>query len=95
MRELLKLLPHKANKFKANLSFNHTPTGTGNQMNRFRDQLKNEIENRDKQARNGTKEIAPGLSIQEFIKRQQADHIHKVRETNIGKHETENVELVR
>lgn len=93
MKELLSLLPHKANKFKANLAFNHTPTGNVNQINRFKDQLKIEIENREKQIRNGTKEFTPTLSVQEFIKRQQADHVHKVRETNIGNHETENIQF--
>lgn len=92
MKELLNLLPHKANKFKANIVFNNTHIGT--QVDRLKNQLKIEIENRERLNRTGAMgKMPPILKIQDFIKLQQADHVHKVRETNIGNHETENVKI--
>lgn len=92
MRALLNLLPHKANKFKSNISFNHTHAL--NHVDRLKTQLKNEIEHRAKLNKNETtKELPKTVSIKDFVKLQQADHIHKVRETNFGNHETENVKF--
>lgn len=97
MKALLNLLPHKANKFKANL-----PVGNGNGtsankiVDRLKNQLKIEIENREKLNKTGAtgKQLPTHMKIDEFAKLQQADHIHKVRETNIGNHETENVQIL-
>lgn len=90
MKELLNLLPHKANKFKANIpALNHT--NAVNQVNRLKIHLKTEIENREKIAKNGTMQST--INIRDFVRLQQADHVHKVRETNIGNHETENVKF--
>lgn len=90
MKELLNLLPHKANKFKANSpTMNHTQAV--NQVNRLKNHLKVEIENREKMNKTGT--LSPSINIKDFIKLQQADHIHKVRQTNIGNHETENIKF--
>lgn len=92
MNLLLKMLPHKANKFKANLSsLNHT--NAANQVNRLKHHLKTEIENRGIK-RTGAASLPPTININDFVKLQQADHLHKVRETNIGNQETENVKLV-
>lgn len=93
MKELLNLLPHKANKFKSNVMYNNTHIGT--HVDRLKNQLKIEIENRERMNKTGAtgKQIPSKINIQEFIKLQQADHVHKVRETNIGNHETENVEI--
>lgn len=90
MKELLNLLPHKANRFKVNaVSVNQTQAE--NQVNRLKNHLKVEIENRDKMNKNGT--LPPTINIKDFIRLQQADHIHKVRQTNIGNHETENIKF--
>lgn len=92
MRMLLNMLPHKANKFKANVtSLNHT--NATNQFNRLKNHLKTEIENREKLNRTGAAPLPPTINLKEFVKLQQADHVHKVRETNIGNHETENVKF--
>lgn len=92
MRELLNLLPHKANKFKANVtSLNHT--NAANQVNRLKNHLKAEIENRERLNRTGSATLPPTINLKDFIELQQADHVHKVRETNIGNHETENVKF--
>lgn len=93
MKVLLSLLPHKANKFKANIVYN--TTHIGKQVDRLKNQLKIEIENREKLNKTGAtgKQIPSTMNIQDFIKLQQADHVHKVRGTNIGNHETENVQI--
>lgn len=93
MKELLNLLPHKANKFKANAVNNNT--SPGKYVDRLKNQLKIEIENREKNNKTGAigKKIPITMKIDEFTKLQQADHVHKVRETNIGNHETENVKI--
>lgn len=93
MKELLNRLPHKANKFKANVAFNHTSNGNTKPINRFKDQLKSVLENYDKQNQTGTKDLPLNNTLRDFFKRQQSDHIHKVRETNIGNHETENIQF--
>lgn len=86
------MLPHKANKFKANVtSLNHT--NVANQVNRLKNHLKAEIENREKLNRTGVVSLPPTINLQSFVQIQQADHVHKVRETNIGNHETENVKF--
>lgn len=94
MKTLLGLLPHKANKFKANVTYNATHS-FGKQVDRLKNQLKQEIENREKFNKTGAtgKELPSTINIKDFIKLQQADHVHKVRETNVGNHETENVQL--
>lgn len=91
MKALLNLLPHKANKFKANVVMNNT----GKYVDRLKNQLKIEIENREKLNKTGAtgKQLPAKLNIHDFVKIQQADHVHKVRGTNIGNHETENVEI--
>lgn len=95
MKELLNLLPHKANKFKSNAVYNNTLKEKSNVVDRLKNQLKMEIENREKLNRTGAtgKQIPSTMHIQDFIKLQQADHVHKVRGTNIGNHETENVKI--
>lgn len=94
MKELLNLLPHKANKFKANVtSLNHT--NTINQVNRLKNHLKTEIENREKLNKTGAAALPSTINLKDFVKLQQADHVHKVRETNIGNHETENVKFAK
>lgn len=96
MKALLGLLPHKANKFKTNVAYNATRTqSTGKHVERLKNQLKIEIENREKWNKTGAtgQKLPPSMSIEEFIRLQQADHVHKVRETNIGNHETENVQI--
>ncbi|XP_031641099.1 uncharacterized protein LOC116352550 [Contarinia nasturtii] len=95
MKELLGLLPRKANKFKTNIIYNNTHGG--NHVDRLKNQLKAEIENREKLNKTGAtgKQMPSKLNIKEFIKLHQADHIHKVRETNIGNHETENVQITQ
>lgn len=95
MKKLLNQLPHKANKFKANVTYNSTNIGGLNHVDRVKNKLKAEIENREKFNKTGAtgKEIPATVSIKDFIKLQQADHVHKVRETNIGNHETENVKF--
>lgn len=94
MKALLGLLPHKANKFKTNVAFNQTHS-TGKHVERLKNQLKIEIENREKWNKTGAtgKRLPPNMPIEDFIRLQQADHVHKVRETNIGNHETENVQI--
>lgn len=93
MKALLNLLPHKANKFKANIAYNVTHTGT--HVDRLKNQLKIEIENREKFNKTGAlgKQLPPTMTMEDFVRLQQADHVHKVRETNIGNHETENVQI--
>lgn len=92
MKALLNMLPHKANKFKANVTtLNHT--NAANQVNRLKNHLKTEIENREKLNRTGAASLPPTIDLKTFVQIQQADHIHKVRETNIGNHETENVKF--
>lgn len=88
MRELLDLLPHKANKFKANAV---TPNVV-HHYNRMKELLTKEIANRDQQVKDGV-ENGVKQTLQEYIKRKEEDHIHKVRQTNIGKQEVENVVL--
>lgn len=85
MRELLNLLPHKANKFKANAV---TPNVV--HYNRMKELLTKEIANREQQVKDGV-ENGVKQTLQEYIKRKEEDHIHKVRQTNIGKQEVENV----
>lgn len=94
MKVLLGLLPHKANKFKANVSFNTTQK-PGKHVDRLKNKLKIEIENREKWNKTGAtgQKIPSIMNIEDFVRLQQADHIHKVRETNIGNHETENVQI--
>lgn len=96
MKALLSILPHKANvhkanKFKSNIAYN----GSGNRVDRLKAQLKIEIENREKLNTTGFtgKRLPPSINIADFIRLQQADHIHKLRETNIGNLETENVKI--
>lgn len=93
MKALLNLLPHKANKFKANVGINTTHNGS--HVDRLKNQLKIEIENREKMNKTGAtgKQLPATMKIEDFIRLQQADHIHKVRETNIGNHEAENVQI--
>lgn len=92
MKELLNLLPHKANKFKSNVTLmNHT--NAANQVNRLKNHLKTEIEYREKLNKTGSAPLPPTIDLKDFVKLQQADHVHKVRETNIGNHETENVKF--
>lgn len=93
MKALLNLLPHKANKFKSNVTYNSTHIGK--HVDRLKNQLKAEIENRERYNKTGAtgKELPTNINIKDFIKLQQADHVHKVRETNVGNHETENVQL--
>lgn len=95
MKELLGLLPRKANKFKTNIVYNNTHITS--HVDRLKNQLKAEIENREKLNKTGAtgKQIPNKLNLNEFIKLQQADHVHKVRETNIGNHETENVQIAQ
>lgn len=90
MKALLNLLPHKANKFKANTVNN---THIGKQVDRLKNQLKVEIENRARQNKTGIGSPPPTVNIKDFVKLQQADHVHKVRQTNIGNQETENVKF--
>lgn len=94
MKALLNLLPHKANKFKANVQYN--TTNPVKLVDRLKNQLKIEIENREKLNKTGAtgKQMPPNMKLDDFVKLQQADHIHKVRETNIGNHETENVQIL-
>lgn len=94
MKALLSLLPHKANKFKSNVVYNNN-THIGKQVDRLKNQLKIEIENRERLNKTGAtgKQIPSTLNILDFMKLQQADHVHKVRGTNIGNHETENVQI--
>lgn len=87
MKALLDLLPHRANKFKANAA---TPNVV--HLNRMKDLLTREIANREMQLKNGTAE-GIRLTLQEFIQKHQEDHVHKVRQTNIGKQEVENVDF--
>lgn len=87
MKELLNLLPHKANKFKANAA---TPNVV--HVNRMKELLTKEIANREKQIKDGV-EHGVKLTLEEFIKKHEEDHVHKVRQTNIGKQEVENVIL--
>lgn len=93
MKALLNLLPHKANVHKAN-KFKTNITG-GSHVDRLKAQLKIEIENREKLNKTGStgKRLPPTMNIEDFARLQQADHIHKARVTNIGNHETENVEI--
>lgn len=93
MKALLNKLPHKANRFKANLTYN--TTGVLTHVDRVKEKLKAEIVNREKLNKTGAtgKELPAVLSLKDLIKLQQADHVHKVRETNIGNHETENVKF--
>lgn len=98
MKALLNLLPHKANvhkvnKFKSNFGNGHNVTGS--HVERLKAQLKIEIENREKLNKTGFtgKRLPPNMNVEDFVRLQQADHIHKVRGTNIGKHETENVKI--
>lgn len=94
MKALLNMLPHKANKFKANVtSLNHT--SAVNQVIRLKNHLKTEIENREKLNRTGVAPLTPNTNLKTFVQLQQADHVHKVRETNIGNHETENVKFAK
>lgn len=95
MKELLNLLPHKANKFKQTSS-RYNNTHISNHVDRLKNQLKIEIENREKLNKTGAtgKQIPSTMNINDFKKLQQADHVHKVRETNIGNHETENVQIL-
>lgn len=85
MRELLDQLPHRANKFKAN-----AVTPNVHHYNRMKELLIKEIENREKLDKDGV-ENGVKIALQEYIKRREEDHIHKVRRTNIGKQEVENV----
>lgn len=98
MKALLSLLPHKANVHKANKFKSNVATGynaTGSHVDRLKAQLKIEIENRQRLNKTGFpgKRLPPVMNIADFVRLQQADHIHKVRGTNIGNHETENVEI--
>lgn len=95
MKALLNLLPHKANKFKANVVVNNTGATKLSIVDRLKNQLKIEIENREKLNKTGAigKQLPKPLNIQDFANIQRADHIHKVRGTNIGNHEAENVQI--
>lgn len=95
MKALLNLLPHKANVHKVNKFKSTGHNATGSHVERLKTQLKIEIENREKLNKTGFtgKRLPSNMNIADFIRLQQADHIHKVRETNIGNHETENVEI--
>lgn len=92
MKALLNLLPHKANKFKANVAYN--ASNIGRHVDRLKNQLKIEIENREKLNKNG-QPLPSTINLNEFVRLQQADHQHKSRETNIGRDETENLEFYR
>lgn len=93
MKALLSLLPHKANKFKANVPINSTHVGS--HVDRLKNQLKIEIAIREKNNKTGATghPLPKQVKIEDFVKMQQADHVHKVRETNIGNHETENLHI--
>lgn len=94
MKALLNMLPHKANVHKAN-KFKSNMTGASH-VERLKAQLKIEIENRERLNKTGfEKRLPPVMSIADFARLQQADHVHKARETNIGNHETGNIELSR
>lgn len=95
MKALLNLLPHKANKFKTNIAYN--ATHIGKHVDRLKNQLKIEIEYREKLNKTGAtgKQLPSNMTIEEFARLQQADHVHKVRETNIGNHEAENVQIAK
>lgn len=99
MKALLNLLPHKANVHKVNKFKSNFGTGghnaTGSHVERLKTQLKLEIEMRERLNKTGFtgKRLPPNMNIADFIRLQQADHIHKVRGTNIGNHETENVKI--
>lgn len=89
MQELLDLLPHRANKFKAN-----APTPNVVHVNRMKEFLTREIELRSQQ-KNATTLTKEDFKqrLEEYIRKQEEDHVHKVRQTNIGKQEVENVVL--
>lgn len=94
MKALLSLLPHKVNvhkvnKIKSNTAYNASGIS---HVERLKTQLKIEIENREKLNKTG-KRLPPSMNIADFVRLQQADHIHKVRGTNIGNHETENIQI--
>lgn len=89
MKELLDLLPHRANKFKANAA---TPNVV--HVNRMKEFLQREIEIRSKQKNvTALSEQDWKRKLEEFLRKQEEEHVHKVRQTNIGKQEVENVVL--
>lgn len=70
------------------------PNADRRKITNFQDQLYSEIEKLKKDNPKNITLIA-GMTIDEIRKRMQADHVHKVRETNIGNHETENIHFAK
>lgn len=92
MQALLNVLPHKANKFKANVAMN--ATHIGKQVDRLKQQLKIEIENRERM-QNGepTNAVPSTINLADLIRLHQADHLHITRETNVKDSEYDNVQF--
>lgn len=91
MQQLLNILPHKANKFKSNIALNSTHIGK--QVDRLKQQLKIEIENRERSQNGDTKNVlvTSNISVTDLIRLHQADHIHMARETNVKDGEDGNI----
>lgn len=92
MQALLNVLPHKANKFKANVAVN--ATHIGKQVDRLKQQLKIEIENRERMANGQPVNTVPStINLNDLIRLHQADHLHIARETNVKDSEYDNVQF--
>lgn len=93
MQALLNMLPHKANKFKANVAPN--TTHNGKQVDRLINQLKIEIENRGRLQKAGAAAtvVPPNINLSDFVRLHQADHVHMARETNVKNGENENIKF--
>lgn len=93
MQALLNILPHKANKFKSNVAVNSTHIGR--QVDRLKQQLKFEIENRGRSQNGGAGNtlVPSNINLTDLIRLHQADHMHIARETNVKEGENDNIKF--